>query len=162
MCLIVIKCRKLTGMPSVNLKVKAYNQEIFFFVFFLKISPYLLHLIYFFHISIWYSQYLFFFLLFQHPKTMKNVYFGNGCAPESGRVLYDAEYIRSMDTSLWPPILDNQHTVHTAEILYGMKQLWLGFLRNFLSVNLDLLPDNCILPRWLNFYLDTWVLPHFS
>lgn len=38
MCLIVIKCRKLTGMPSVNLKVKAYNQEIFFCFFFKDIT----------------------------------------------------------------------------------------------------------------------------
>lgn len=162
MCLIVIKCRKLTGMPSVNLKVKAYNQEIFFLFFFKDITLFIAFDIFFFIFLYDTASTYFFFLLFQHPKTMKNVYFGNGCAPESGRVLYDAEYIRSMDTSLWPPILDNQHTVHTAEILYGMKQLWLGFLRNFLSLNLDLLPDNCILPRWLNFYLDTWVLPHFS
>uniref|UniRef100_A0A8B9QKR9 C2 domain-containing protein n=1 Tax=Apteryx owenii TaxID=8824 RepID=A0A8B9QKR9_APTOW len=58
-----------------------------------------------------------------HPKTMKNVYSENVCAPESARALCDAEYTRSMDTSLWPPILDNQHIVHIAEILYGMKQL---------------------------------------
>jgi len=34
-----------------------------------------------------------------------------------------------MDTSLWPPILDNQRIVRTAEILYGMTllslQLWI-------------------------------------
>lgn len=68
MCLIVIKCRKLTGKPSVNLKVKAYNQEIFFCFFFKRY-----HLIYciwyiFFHISIWYSQYLFFFSSVSAPK----------------------------------------------------------------------------------------------
>ncbi|KAK2535676.1 hypothetical protein Q9233_003602 [Columba guinea] len=49
---------------------------------------------------------------------MKNVCSGNVCDPESGRVLCDAEYIRLMDTSLWPPILGNQHIVRTAEILY--------------------------------------------
>lgn len=126
-----------------------------FVCLFFKLSPYLLRL--YIYIFIFYFLFFIFllytastysfFLLFQHPKTMKNVYFGNGCALESGRVLYDAEYIRSMDTSLWPPILDNQHTVHTAEILYGMKQLWLGFLSNFISVNLDLLPVSYVLPR---------------
>lgn len=68
MCLIVIKCRKLTGKPSVNLKVKAYNQEIFFCFFFFKISPYLLHLIYFFSYFYMIQPVLIFFSSVSAPK----------------------------------------------------------------------------------------------
>lgn len=50
---------------------------------------------------------------------MKKEYLGNGCAPGSARGQCDAGSIRLMGTSLWPPILDNQPIVHTAETLYG-------------------------------------------
>lgn len=63
-----------------------------------------------------------FFFSFQHPKTMKNEYLENGCAPGSVRGPYDAGSTRLTGTSLWPPILDNQPIVHTAETLYGKKR----------------------------------------
>ncbi|KAJ1157091.1 hypothetical protein NDU88_009806, partial [Pleurodeles waltl] len=54
----------------------------------------------------------------QHPKKMKNGCSGSECGPGSGRAQCVAESIRLTGTSSWPPTLDNQLIVHTAEISY--------------------------------------------
>lgn len=82
-------------------------------------------------LCLWQPVLIFFFHVFQPPRTMRSVCSGSGCAPGSARVPCAAVCIRSMDTSSWPPTLDNQHTARTAETLYGMEWLWLCFLCTF-------------------------------